>query len=64
MERKNLYRWLQKEKMKDQKELEQHKLKLINEIKKDGLKGILNKTQPIKISLWKRMKDLVLSWKN
>jgi len=64
MEKKNLYQWLQKEKLKDQQETQQHKNNLIKEIKKDGLEGIFNKTKPVKISLWKRMKDLVLNWNN
>ena len=62
MDEKNLNQWLQKETLKDQKEIQQHKLKVIREIKKDGLNGIFKKTKPVKISIWKRMKNFLLSW--
>ena len=64
MEQKNLVRWFQTETKKDQEEIQQHKLKLIKEIKKDGIEGIFKKTTPKKINIWKRMKNFLFSWNN
>ena len=64
MEQKNLVRWFEKETLKDQKEIQQHKLNLIKEIKKDGIEGIIRKTNHKKINIWKRMKNFLFSWNN
>ena len=50
--------WLKKEKLKDQKEVQNHKLKLISKIKEKGVERIVNTPAP-PISIWKRIKKMV-----
>lgn len=54
--------WLEKEIQKDQKELLTHKNKLIAQIKKVGVKGIIKKPQPKSKEpngIWKKMKKFL-----
>ncbi len=53
--------WLKNEIKKDQKELELDKLKFLNEIKnfkKDDI--IPNKTNEVKLTLWQKLKKMLL----
>lgn len=50
--------WFNSEKLKDQKELDKNKEKLIKEIK--GLKKEDLFPKPVKLSLWKKIKIILL----
>jgi len=50
--------WLRSEKLKDNRELENNKKKVINEIK--GLTKEKMFPEPKKLSLWKKIKVLIL----
>ncbi len=50
--------WLRSEKLKDNRELENEKKKIINEIK--GLTKEQMFPEPKKLSLWKKIKVLIL----
>ena len=50
--------WLNSEKSKDQKELDKEKEKFVRQIK--GLKKEDIFPKPVKLSLWKRIKILIL----
>ena len=50
--------WLNSEKSKDQKELDKEKEKFVKQIK--GLKKEDIFPKPVKLSLWKRIKILIL----
>lgn len=53
-------RWLEKEMEKDQNEILQHKKKLINQIKKEGVTGIMSKPKPKKQNgVWKKIKKFL-----
>ena len=53
-------RWLEKEMEKDQNEILQHKKKLINQIKKEGVIGIMSKPKPKKQNgVWKKIKKFL-----
>ena len=53
-------RWLEKEMEKDQNEILQHKKKLINQIKKEGVTGIMSKPKPKKQNgIWKKIKKFL-----
>ncbi len=54
----NLLNWLRSEKLKDSRELENEKKKIIREIK--GLNKEQMFPKPEKISLWKKIKVLIL----
>ena len=54
----NLLNWLRSEKLKDNRELENNKKKVINEIK--GLMKEQMFPKPKKLSLWKKIKVLIL----
>jgi hypothetical protein len=55
-----LSRWLEKEMEKDQNEILQHKKKLINQIKKEGVTGIMSKPKPKKQNgVWKKIKKFL-----
>jgi hypothetical protein len=50
--------WFSSEKLKDQKELDRQKQKIIKEIK--GLKKDELFPKPVKLSVWKRIKIILL----
>jgi hypothetical protein len=50
--------WLNSEKLKDQRQLDKEKEKIVKEIK--GLKKEDLFPKPVKLSLWKRIKILIL----
>jgi len=52
--------WLQKEIRKDQITLNKSKNDLINEIKKNKKEEIIPKQEIIKLSLWKRIKKVLM----
>ena len=52
--------WLQKEIRKDQITLEKSKMDLINEIKKNKKEEIIPKKEIVKLSLWKRIKKVLM----
>lgn len=52
--------WLQKEIRKDQITLDKSKMDLINEIKKNKKEEIIPKKEIIKLSLWKRIKKVLM----
>jgi hypothetical protein len=52
--------WLQKEIRKDQITLDKSKNDLINEIKKNKKEEIIPKKEIIKLSLWKRIKKVLM----
>jgi hypothetical protein len=52
--------WLQKEIRKDQVTLDKSKNDLINEIKKNKKEEIIPKKEIIKLSLWKRIKKVLM----
>lgn len=54
----NLLNWLRSEKLKDSRELENEKKKIIQEIK--GLNKEQMFSKPEKLSLWKKIKVLIL----
>lgn len=54
----NLLNWLRSEKLKDSRELENEKKKIIREIK--GLNKEQMFPKPEKLSLWKKIKVLIL----
>jgi len=57
-----LSRWLEKEMEKDQNEILQHKKKLINQIKKEGVTGIMSKPKPKpkkQKGIWKKIKKFL-----
>lgn len=54
----NLLNWLRSEKLKDSRELENEKKKVIREIK--GLNKEQMFPKPEKISLWKKIRVLIL----
>jgi hypothetical protein len=53
-----LLNWFSSEKLKDQRELDRQKEKIIKEIK--GLKKDELFPNPVKLSLWKRIKIILL----
>ena len=53
-----LLNWLTNEKLKDQRELDREKEKMINQIK--GIKRETLFPKPVKVSLWKRIKTILL----
>jgi hypothetical protein len=53
-----LLNWFSSEKLKDQRELDRQKEKIIKEIK--GLKKDELFPKPVKLSLWKRIKIILL----
>ena len=53
-----LLNWFSSEKLKDQKELDRQKQKIIKEIK--GLKKDELFPKPVKLSVWKRIKIILL----
>lgn len=53
-----LLNWFNSEKLKDQKELDRQKEKIIREIK--GLKKDELFPKPVKLSIWKKIKILLL----
>jgi hypothetical protein len=53
-----LLNWLTSEKLKDQRELDLGKEKIINEIKGIKKEGLFPK--PVKMSLWKKIKVILL----
>jgi len=60
MEEQKLSRWLKKEMEKDQKEILHHKNKIINQIKKEGVKGIIPTAKPKKQNgIWKKIKKFL-----
>jgi hypothetical protein len=52
--------WLEKENKKDQLSLEKSKLDLIKEIKKNKKEDLIPKKEIIKLSLWKRIKKVLM----
>lgn len=50
--------WLEKEKMKDDKELQVSKLKIIQEIKKDKI--VFEK--PKKITIWSKLRKVLIGY--
>ena len=54
----NLLNWLRSEKLKDSREIENEKKKIIRELK--GLKKEQMFPKPEKLSLWKKIKVLIL----
>ena len=53
--------WLKNEIKKDKKELELEKLKVLNELKKFKKEEIIpNKTNEVKLTLWKKLKKMLL----
>lgn len=52
--------WLQREIKKDQITLDKSKMDLINEIKKNKKEEIIPKKEIIKLSLWKRIKKVLM----
>jgi len=52
--------WLQKEIRKDQITLDKSKMDLINEIKKNKKEEIIPKKEIVKLSLWKRIKKVLM----
>ena len=60
--KKNLIQleWLEKENRKDQILLEKSKLDLIKEIKKHKKEDLIPKKEIIKLSLWKRIKKVLM----
>ncbi len=53
-----LLNWFNSEKLKDQRELDNNKKKLINDIKKIKKEELFPK--PIKLTLWQRIKVILL----
>ena len=53
-----LLNWFNSEKLKDQRELDREKDKMVKQIKKMKKEDLFPK--PVKISLWKRIKILLL----
>jgi len=53
-----LVNWLTSEKLKDQRELDREKEKIIKEIK--GMKKENLFPKPVKLSIWKKIKILIL----
>ena len=55
------WKWLKKEILKDEIKLRNHKQKIISQIKKGGIEGVLHKPKPKvkKVSLWKKLKNLL-----
>jgi hypothetical protein len=53
-----LLNWFNSEKLKDQRELDRQKEKIVREIK--GLKKDELFPKPVKLSLWKRIKIILL----
>lgn len=63
--KKGLVRWLQRETLKDERKIKSHKGKIISKIKVGGLDSIFNKPQVKnveKVSLWKKLKNLIGFW--
>lgn len=52
--------WVQSEKNKDLKELEQEKLKFIKDLKKLKKEDLFNKPEKPKMTLWKKIKLILL----
>lgn len=52
--------WLEKENKKDQLSLEKSKLDLIKEIKKHKKEELVPKKEIIQLSLWKRIKKVLM----
>jgi hypothetical protein len=52
--------WLEQEIKKDQLSLQKSKLDLINEIKKHKKEELIPKKEIIKLSLWKRIKKVLM----
>lgn len=53
--------WLKNEIKKDKKELELEKLKVLNELKKFKKEEIIpNKTKEVKLTLWQKLKKMLL----
>lgn len=52
--------WVQSEKNKDLKELEQEKLKLIKDLKKITKEDLFKKPEKPKMTLWKKIKLILL----
>ncbi len=52
--------WLEKENKKDQLSLEKSKLDLIKEIKKNKKEDLIPKKETTKLSLWKRIKKVLM----
>lgn len=52
--------WLEKENKKDLLSLEKSKLDLIKEIKKHKKEDLIPKKEIIKLSLWKRIKKVLM----
>ena len=53
--------WLKNEIKKDKKELELEKLKVLNELKKFKKEEIIpNKTNEVKLTLWQKLKKMLL----
>ena len=53
-----LLNWFNSEKLKDQRELDREKEKMVKQIK--GIKKDDLFTKPVKLSLWKRIKIILL----
>lgn len=53
-----LLNWFNSEKLKDQRELDREKEKIINQIKGINKEDLFPK--PVKLSLWKRIKIILL----
>lgn len=53
-----LLNWFNSEKLKDQRELDREKEKIINQIKGISKEDLFPK--PVKLSLWKRIKIILL----
>jgi hypothetical protein len=61
MERnQKILNWIQSEKNKDLKELEQDKLRLIKELKTIKKEGLFVKPEKPKMTLWKKIKLILL----
>ena len=54
MENQNLLNWLEKSKKSDEKDIENYKNQIINQIKKLDVKEIIPETK--KITLWQRIR--------
>ena len=60
MKEEKLLLWLKKEQEKDAQELLRQKSKLIKEIKSSDKKEIIKQDEPVKLTLWQRIKKVLM----
>ena len=60
MKEEKLLLWLKKEQEKDAQELLRQKNKFIKEIKTSDKKEIIKQEEPVKLTLWQRIKKVLM----